>query len=144
MRRRGSQDFLGEPHDPFFRAQMAKSRIGFTLVELIVVVVVIGILAAIVIAKFTNAKESAYIASMKTDLRNLAVYEQSYATDNGAYFSGDGLAEGFTPSSGVTVTATASAGAPPSWRAVAVHARTSQTCSIGTNGSSASLDITCP
>jgi type IV pilus assembly protein PilA len=123
---------------------MAKSRQGFTLVELIVVIVVIGILAAIVIAKFTNAKESAYIASMKTDLRNLAVYEQSYATDNGAYFSGDGSAQGFTPSAGVTVTATASAGVPPSWSAVAVHTRTSQTCSVGTVASSGCLDITCP
>jgi type IV pilus assembly protein PilA len=123
---------------------MTKSEKGFTLVELLVVIVVIGILAAIVIAKFTSAKEAAYIASMKTDLRNLAVYEQTYATDNGAYFSGDGRAQGFTPSAGVTVTATSNAGTPPSWSAVAVHARTPQTCSVGTVASSGFLDITCP
>jgi type IV pilus assembly protein PilA len=123
---------------------MAKSKTGFTLVELLVVIVVIGILAAIVIAKFTSTKESAYIASMKTDLRNLAVYEQTYATDNGVYFSGDGSAQGFNPSAGVTVTATAILGTPPSWSAVAVHARTPQTCSVGTVASSGFLDITCP
>jgi prepilin-type N-terminal cleavage/methylation domain-containing protein len=123
---------------------MAQSRKGFTLIELVVVVLVIGILATIVIAKFLNAKESAYIAAMKSDLRNFAVYEQNYSNDNGVYFSGNGAAEGFSPSTDVTVTATAAAGTPPSWQALAVHARTSKSCSIGTNGNPTSLDITCP
>jgi prepilin-type N-terminal cleavage/methylation domain-containing protein len=124
---------------------MARSRKGFTLIELVVVVLVIGILATIVIAKFLTAKESAYIAAMKSDLRNFAVYEQNYSIDNsGAYFSGDGTAQGFSPSTDVTVTATAAAGTPPTWHAVAAHARTSKSCSIGTNGNPTSLDITCP
>jgi type IV pilus assembly protein PilA len=124
---------------------MARARKGFTLIELIVVVLVIGILAGIAILKSINVHESAYLAAMKSDLRNFAVYEQNYSSENdGAYFSGSGVSQGFKASPQVTVTATATAGIPPSWQAVAVHARTARTCSIGADGNPSALDVTCP
>ena len=111
------------------------TRKGFTLIELLIVVVIIGILAAIAIPKFANTKEKAYLASMKSDLRNLATYEESYAADSaGAYFSGNGSGQGFTPSQNVTVAATAVAGPPAGWSAVAVHTLTAKTCSSSVNG----------
>ena len=91
---------------------MSRNKKGFTLIELLIVVVIIGILAAIAIPKFANTKEKAYVAAMKSDLRNLATYEEQYAADNnGAYFAGTATSaaplRGFTPSQNVTVTAIA-------------------------------------
>lgn len=123
---------------------MRTIRKGFTLIELIVVILVIGILAGIAIAKFVNVKDSAYMASMKADLRNLALYEQNYLIDSqGSYFSGNGSAQGFVSTVGVTIAATANPGPPPSWSAIATHNKTSQTCSITTVGP-AVWDIDCP
>lgn len=112
---------------------MTSNRKGFTLIELLIVVVIIGILAAIAIPKFSSTKEKAYVAAMKSDLRNLATYEEQYAADqNGAYFSGTATSaaplQGFNPSQNVTITVTNVAGPPPSWTATAVHSQTSKTC----------------
>jgi prepilin-type N-terminal cleavage/methylation domain-containing protein len=61
------------------------SRQGFTLIELLIVVVIIGLLAAIAIPKFANTKAKAYVASMKADLRNLVTAEEAYFADSVKY-----------------------------------------------------------
>src|SRR5260370_38499765 len=81
---------------------------GFTLIELLVVTVILGILAVIAIAQFVSAKDNAYMASMKSDLRNFALYEQNYEIESqGGYFPGNGAAQGFLPTVAVTANATA-------------------------------------
>jgi prepilin-type N-terminal cleavage/methylation domain-containing protein len=64
------------------------NRKGFTLIELLIVVVIIGILAAIAIPKFANTMEKAVVASMKSDLRNLVTAQESFFSDNQDYAGG--------------------------------------------------------
>jgi type IV pilus assembly protein PilA len=61
---------------------------GFTLIELLVVIIIIGILAAIAIPVFLNQRKKGYDAGVKADVRNAATAEESYMTDNNAYWAG--------------------------------------------------------
>jgi len=77
------------------------NRKGFTLIELLIVVVIIGILAAIAIPKFAATKDKAKLASVKTDLRNMETAEEAYFSDYSSYGSAAALL-GFSPSTGNT------------------------------------------
>ena len=70
-----------------------QNRKGFTLIELLIVVVIIGILAAIAIPKFANTKEKAVVASMKSDLRNLVTSQEAFFSDNQDYAGTTGLTQ---------------------------------------------------
>ena len=91
---------------------------GFTLIELLIVVVIIGILAAIAIPKFSATREKAYFAAMKSDLKNLASQQEIYYADNYAYTT-DKATLGFVQSEGVTVTVGAASNS--GWSASATH-----------------------
>lgn len=67
------------------RSIARRARRGFTLIELLIVVVIIGILAAIAIPKFQATKGKANFAAMKSDLHNLTTAEESYFYDNSQY-----------------------------------------------------------
>jgi prepilin-type N-terminal cleavage/methylation domain-containing protein len=102
------------------------NRKGFTLIELLIVVVIIGILAAIAIPKFANTKEKAYLASMKSDLRNLITAEEAYFADSVKYTSN--LGTNYNTTSGVvgpTITVTADG-----FTATVSHTTTTKTCAV--------------
>jgi prepilin-type N-terminal cleavage/methylation domain-containing protein len=75
------------------------NRKGFTLIELLIVVVIIGILAAIAIPKFANTKEKAVVAGMKSDLRNLVTAQEAFFSGNQTYATGIAAAEAPAPAS---------------------------------------------
>ena len=111
---------------------MKSIKKGFTLIELLIVVVIIGILAAIAIPKFANTKSKAYIAAMKSDLRNLVTAEESFFSDSASYATAGAAGMSFRPSTGVgTPTVVPFAGA---WLATNTHSQLSGfSCGIGVN-----------
>jgi prepilin-type N-terminal cleavage/methylation domain-containing protein len=111
-----------------------RARKGFTLIELLIVVVIIGILAAIAIPKFANSKNKAYVTAMKSDLRNLVTAEEAFFSDSTYYTDSPNLVtkNTYKNSSGVGVpVVTTGAGF---WSATVTHSQlTGATCGIGVN-----------
>ena len=95
---------------------MRHNRRGFTLIELLIVVVIIGILAAIAIPKFANTKKEAYVATLKSDLRNLVTAEEAYFSDYSTYSTVLATTQ-YQASQGVTYAVSAATGT--GWAATA-------------------------
>ena len=70
------------------RQRMASEESGFTLVELLVVMLIIGLLAAIAIPSFFNQRDKAYDANAKEQARTAETAMETYATDNGGVYTG--------------------------------------------------------
>ncbi len=101
---------------------------GFTLIELLIVVVIVGILAAIAIPKLSTTREATYFAAMKSDLQSLANQQEIYFAETSEYTPSTTSLD-FVASEGVTVTIAASA---DGWSASSTHAALAATegCSI--------------
>jgi len=100
---------------------------GFTVVELVIVVVILGLLATIAIPKFSSSREKALVAMMKSDLRNLQTHQESRFADSGSYATSFPTTI-WRPSTGVTGPTISLT--PTGWTASVGHTSTTRTCAI--------------
>lgn len=91
---------------------------GFTLMELLVVVGIIGLLAAIAIPQFGEYRERGFRARIQSDARNAATAQEAFFAEANTYSSDCDALPGFTHSDGVTMTCT---GDPTAFTVVTEH-----------------------
>ena len=113
---------------------------GFALIELLIVTVIIGILAAIAIPKFSAVREKAFVAAMKSDLKNLATQQEIYHNAQFSFSTSLTILQ-MVQSDGIAISINEANGV--GWAATAVHAGLSaEQCGLfygaanPTNGSS--------
>src|SRR3954463_8332934 len=83
------------------RTAMTRNKKGFTLIELLIVVVIIGILAAIAIPKFSSVKQKGYKTQAISDLTSLRTAEETFFTDSNRYGTLTEINDKFSSTSGV-------------------------------------------
>ncbi len=110
-----------------------RDRRGFTIIELLVVISIIGLLASIAMPRYQLVKQRAQVAAMVSDLRNLLMAEEGFLASYGDYAggivagpdqpgSGGAGRASLLLSEGVNVTVTYHNGAGGhGWSAVATH-----------------------
>jgi prepilin-type N-terminal cleavage/methylation domain-containing protein len=103
-------------------------RRGFTIIELLAVVVILAVLATLAISKFGDSKRRAYIAAMKSDLHNLALIAETRFSSENSYAN-------ITPPQGSAGVVLTFNGTQNGWTATATHnALPNFSCAISSGG----------
>ncbi|MGQ0815133.1 MAG: type IV pilin protein [Gemmatimonadota bacterium] len=96
-----------------------KRRPGFTILELLTVMIIVGLLAAIAVSRFWEVKERSYWISVKNDLRTVATQQERFFSTNTVYANDIALLPDVALSPGVTITIVWSAN--NGWAATGEH-----------------------
>ena len=109
---------------------------GFTLIEVVIVLAIIAIVFALAMPKLTSTREKAYVAALKTDLRNLQTQQTVFYEHNKRYTTDlDSL--DFVTSKGVQLEMHST---QSSWEAVTISESAGRIC----RANSTSVDVECP
>lgn len=120
---------------------MAHGNRGFTLLELLIVMVIIGVLATVAISGWQTMRERALVNTLRQDLRNLVTAQEAYASDTQAYATSVTVLNDLyatSPGVDVTIDNVTSTG----WEATASHISLVRTCSIAV-GPASEIGLTC-
>lgn len=113
-------------------------RLGFTFIELLVVMVVIGLLASIGVPRIRNMKERAYQATLRSDLGALRTAQEAYFVEHHQYAT-DTLQLEYRTSTNVTVTII-SEDPYRGWRAAAKHKWLDGPCTTATGSEAVDVE----
>jgi prepilin-type N-terminal cleavage/methylation domain-containing protein len=89
-----------------------KKDAGFTLIELLIVIIILGILAAIVVFAIGSTRKNSVAATCQTDVKSIVLAEEAWNTQKGAYTSGATAQADLTGTDG-TLKSWPTAGADP-------------------------------
>lgn len=102
---------------------------GFTLIELMIVIAIIGILAAIAIPQFDSYRKKSYNSGAQWDIKNAAAAQEAYYVDYQTYATGPGQLDGYGLSSTQDVDLTVGGG-NDGYTLVAYHSKGDKTYTL--------------
>jgi len=106
----------------------SRSRGGFTIIELLIVVVVLGILATIAIPKFASMRERSFVAAVTSDLKSFASQQEIYLSNNYTYAATMAALVDLTVTDQVTITINEAT--QTGWAATGTHTGLNQQCGL--------------
>lgn len=102
---------------------------GFSILEMLAVLVILGVLAVMALSSYTGARDKGYLTTLKTDLKNLAIHQEIYYYDEGNFNYSDDLGDlklYLSPGVSITIPEATNTG----WSGRATHVASDWSCAL--------------